>query len=92
MPISDAKRKAIAKYDKESVERTTVRLKKGTKARMKAIGVESINGYITDAIEEKLKKDELYYNECLESHLKALEEMDAMTDEEVRKILEDEDL
>lgn len=91
MTVSEARKKAIKKYEDEKIEKKTLRMKKGTQERIRKTGAKSINGYITDAIEEKLKRDEAY-NECLESHLKALEEMDAMTDEEVRKILEDEDL
>ena len=90
MPVSEAKKRAIAKYDKK-IEKTTIRLQPGTKSRIEATGAKSINGYITDAIEEKLQRDEAY-NECLESHLKALEEMDAMTDEDLKNIFDDKDL
>lgn len=58
MPVSEAKRRAITKYDQKSVEKTTVRLKKGTRARIEATGAASINGFITDAIEEKLNREE----------------------------------
>ena len=57
MPVSEAKRRAITKYDQKSVEKTTVRLKKGTRARIEATGAASINGFITDAIEEKLNRE-----------------------------------
>lgn len=95
MSVSKAQKKAIAKYEAEKIERVTLRLKKGTKKRIIATGAESINGYIIKAVEEKLEWDEENehnedydyennpgYQECLESHLKALEEMDKMTEEE----------
>ena len=42
----------------ENRERQTVTLPKGTKDRLKAVGVSSFNGYINELIQEDLKRRE----------------------------------
>lgn len=55
MPVSDAQKRATAKYEKEAYDKVLVRLPKGTKERIQATG-ESLNGYIVRCVLENLKK------------------------------------
>lgn len=60
MPVSEAQRKANAKYDKEHFEYCTVKVKKGAKQMIQNIAKtnnESINGYIKKAIKAQIKAD-----------------------------------
>lgn len=50
-------RKAVNKFDAERVDKVTIRLPKGTKDRVAALG-RSVNSYAIEAVEEKLKRDE----------------------------------
>ncbi len=78
---SIAQRKAIKKYD-EKFERINTRLPIGTIEKIKSTGAKSINGFIVDAIEEKLVYTGTQ-EEAIISHMKALKEMDEMTEEEI---------
>ena len=57
MPVSDAQKRATAKYEKEAYDKVLVRFPKGTKERIQATG-ESINGYIVKSVLDNLKKVE----------------------------------
>ena len=54
--VSAAQKRATAKYEKENYDKVLLRLKKGVKDRIiEEIGPDgSLNGFITDAILEKL--------------------------------------
>lgn len=54
---SDAKRRAIYKYD-EKFERVNCRFLAGTKERIKKLGYKSVNDFIKLAVAEKLEHDE----------------------------------
>jgi hypothetical protein len=54
---TEAKRKAIYKYD-EKFERVNCRFQKGTKERISKIGYKSVNDFIKLAVAEKLEHDE----------------------------------
>ncbi len=56
MPVSDAQKRATAKYEKEAYDKVLVRLPKGTKERIQATG-ESLNGYIVRCVLENLKNN-----------------------------------
>ena len=58
---SDAQRKAVAKYDRESVDRVLLRLPKGQKAiiaeHIQNTSDNSLNSFIKRAINETLERD-----------------------------------
>ena len=54
-PISEAKKRANEKYQKNNCDRVSVLLPKGTKEQIQATG-ETVNGFINKAIAERLKK------------------------------------
>lgn len=53
---SEAKRRAIAKYDR-GFERVNCRFKKGTLDQVKALGHKSVNDFIKIAVAEKIEKE-----------------------------------
>lgn len=57
MSVSEAQKRATAKYEKEKYDKILVRFPKGTKDRIKSTG-ESINSYITMLVLEDLKRRE----------------------------------
>lgn len=57
MPVSNAQKRATAKYEKEVYDKVLVRFPKGTKERIQATG-ESVNGYIVKSVLDNLKKVE----------------------------------
>lgn len=56
MTVTAAQKKATAKYEKEKYDKILVRLPKGTKERIQSATDGSVNGFITQAIEEKLRE------------------------------------
>lgn len=56
---SEAKRKAIYKYDNK-FERINCRLDKGTRERIERLGYKSANDFIKIAVYDKLEKEEKY--------------------------------
>jgi hypothetical protein len=56
-PTTKAHIKATAKWEKANYDKVLLRLPKGTKERIQA-QAESVNGYISAALLEKLKQDE----------------------------------
>lgn len=57
---SEAMRKAIDKYNKESIDEIKLRVPKGRKAELQAYVKEqgeSLNGFINKAISEKIERD-----------------------------------
>lgn len=60
MPVSKAQQKAVTKYMKENYDEIKVRVDKGRKAEIKAHAEahgQSVNGFINEAIDEKMKRD-----------------------------------
>ena len=60
MPVSEARRRANAKYDKENFEYCTVKVKMGRKAEIQdhaTANGESVNGFINRAIDETMERD-----------------------------------
>lgn len=55
-PKSEAQRRATEKYDKANYDSVLVRLRKGKKEQIKQTG-QSLNGFITAAVDEKLERD-----------------------------------
>ena len=54
---TEARRAANAKYESETVERISLVLPKGKKATIKQQTGQSVNGFINEAIDEKLEHD-----------------------------------
>lgn len=60
MPISEAQRKAVAKYNAANYDRVELRLKKGQKDIIKAHAEsrgESLNNFVNRAISETMERD-----------------------------------
>lgn len=57
MPVSEAQKRATAKYEKEKYDKILTRFPKGTKERILNAGAESINRFIIEAVLEKLERD-----------------------------------
>jgi len=48
--------RATAKWEKENYDKVLVRFPKGTKEKILNSGAQSVNGFIVDAVNEKLNK------------------------------------
>lgn len=60
MPASKAQQKAVNKYMKENYDEIKVRVDKGRKDEIKAHAAahgQSVNGFINEAIDEKMERD-----------------------------------
>ena len=60
MAISDAQRRAVAKYNAENYDRIELRVNKGKKQTIKEIAASqnmSLNEYVNAAIDEKIARD-----------------------------------
>lgn len=60
-PASKAQQKAVAKYMKENYDIFQVRMPKGKKEQVKAAAEsagKSLNGYINEAIDEKMQTEQ----------------------------------
>ena len=60
MAISEAQKRAVAKYNNANYDKLTVRIKKGQRDILKAHAEEqgeSLNGWIVSAIKAKLKQE-----------------------------------
>ena len=49
--------RATTKWEKENYDKVLVRFPKGTKDKILDSGAKSVNGYIVDAVNEKLNKN-----------------------------------
>lgn len=61
MAISDAQRKAVAKYNAANYERIELRVEKGQKQAIKdhaEANGETLNGFVNRAIKETMERDE----------------------------------
>jgi len=54
MAVSEAQKKATAKYEREKYDKILTRFTKGTKERIVETGAKSVNSFIIEAVEEKL--------------------------------------
>ncbi len=60
MSISDAQRRAVAKYNAENYDRIELRVNKGKKQAIKELAASqnmSLNEYVNAAIDEKMERD-----------------------------------
>lgn len=61
MPASKAQQRAVSKYMRENYDVYQIRMPKGRKAEIKAHAEargESVNGFITRAIDETIERDQ----------------------------------
>ena len=61
MSISEARKKATAKYKLKNYDRIDLFVKKGLKQKIKdfaSVRGKSLNGFINEAINEKMERDE----------------------------------
>lgn len=59
MPVSEAQKKATAKYEQQNYDKVLLRLEKGRKGEIKAAAEkqeQSLNGFIVSAIDEKINR------------------------------------
>ena len=54
MPVSQAQKRATAKYEKENYDKILTRFPKGTKEKILETGTKSVNSFIIQAVNEKL--------------------------------------
>lgn len=57
MPISEAQKKATAKYEKENYDKILTRFPKGTKEKILNTGAKSVNSFIIQAVDEKIERE-----------------------------------
>lgn len=63
-PLSDAQKKATAKWNKENLDRIQIVVRKGQKKIIQELANshnESLNSYIVKAIKERAKKDNIEF-------------------------------
>lgn len=58
MPVSQAQKRATAKYEKENYDKILTRFPKGTKEKILETGAKSVNSFIIQAVNEKLNNIE----------------------------------
>ena len=58
MPVSEAQKKATAKYEKENYDKVLTRFPKGTKEKILNTGAKSVNSFIINAVDEKLEREQ----------------------------------
>lgn len=59
MPVSEAQKKATAKYEQQNYDKVLLRLEKGRKDEIKTAAEkqgQSLNGFIVSAIDEKIER------------------------------------
>lgn len=61
MPVTEAQKKATAKYEKENYDKVLTRFPKGTKDKILGIGAKSVNSFIIEAVNEKLEREVANY-------------------------------
>ena len=58
MPVTEAQKRATAKYEKENYDKILTRFPKGTKERILSTGADSINAFIIQAVNTDLDRIE----------------------------------
>lgn len=57
MPVSEAQKRATAKFEKERYDKILTRFPKGTKDKILSTGAESLNSFIISAVNEKIERE-----------------------------------
>lgn len=58
MSVSEAQKKATAKYEKENYDKVLTRFPKGIKDKILSTGAKSVNSFIIEAVNEKLEREQ----------------------------------
>lgn len=56
--VSEAQKRVTAKYEKENYDKVLVRFPKGIKDKILETGAQSVNGFVVEAVQEKLERVE----------------------------------
>lgn len=59
MPVSEAQKRATAKFEKERYDKILTRFPKGTKEKILSTGAKSLNSFIISAVNEKIEREML---------------------------------
>ena len=59
MPVTEAQKRATAKYERENYDKVLTRFPKGTKEKILQTGAKSVNGFIISAVNEKIEREVL---------------------------------
>lgn len=57
MAVTEAQKRATAKYEKKNYDKVLTRFPKGTKEKIINTGADSINSFIIEAVNEKLERE-----------------------------------
>ena len=69
MAVSEAQKKATAKYEKEKYDKILTRFPKNTKDKIKETGASSVNNFIVTAVKNELAKHGIYLETSQENNL-----------------------
>ena len=69
MAVSEAQKKATAKYEKENYDKILTRFPKNTKDKIKETGASSVNNFIVTAVKNELAKHGIYLETSQENNL-----------------------
>lgn len=78
MPVTEAQKRATAKYERENYDKILTRFPKGTKEKILSTGAASVNSFIISAVMEKLEK----YNQ---SNATKLDDLQALINAKVKE-------
>lgn len=56
MPVTEAQKRATAKYEKEKYDKILTRFPKGTKQKIVDTGADSVNSFIIRVVEKELER------------------------------------
>lgn len=62
MPVTEAQKRATAKYERENYDKVLTRFPKGTKERILQTGAKSVNSFIITAVNEKIEREGKSYD------------------------------
>ena len=78
MPVTEAQKRATAKYERENYDKILTRFPKGTKEKILSAGATSVNSFIISAVMEKLEK-------CNQSNAAKLDDLQILIDAKARE-------
>ena len=78
MPVTEAQKRATAKYERENYDKILTRFPKGTKEKILSAGAVSVNSFIVAAVNERLEK----YNQ---SNTAKLNDLQALIDAKAKE-------
>ena len=69
MAVSEAQKKATAKYEEKKYDKVLIRFPKNTKEKIKETGASSVNNFIVTAVKNELAKHGIYLETSKENNL-----------------------